>query len=160
MYKIPTVTVDKEKLEKLKEVYEGAMEHIKEGLPDINLNSRKDILHFFERTFQIQLKSTRIQEISEQIDLLQEDSEEQEIVIGIVYYFKMKYSLKNYIYPMIKDAPEVELETRFGRVQMKNHQPLPKSPEILECITRAYNGIKLVTGDGDSRIEVEREEYE
>lgn len=152
MYNIPTLIVDKKKLEKLQKVYMDAMAYIEDGLPNLDLNSRKEVLSFFEKTFKIHLTTTRIVEISEYIHQYGEDSEERDLIQGIVYYLKMKYAMKNYIVPMIKEAPNVELATRFEVVEMKNHQPLPKSPEIIECIVGATNGILLALIDGEMAI--------
>ena len=151
---MPVLTVDIAKLEALKKVYDDAMEFIEIGLPNVDLSSRKDVLNFFEKTFRIELKSVRIAELSEYIYKYGENSEERDMIQGIVYFLKMKYSLKNYIIPMIERAPEVELAIRFNRVEMHNHQPLPQSPEVLECITGAANGVLLAEIDGKKAIVV------
>lgn len=155
MYNAPVLTVDKEKLKSLKMVYDYAMESISAGLPNLNLESRKDVLTFFDKTFNIELKSVKIAEIALHIYGYGENSEERDIIQGIVYYFKLKYALKNYINPMIKSAPRIQLSVRFGRVEMNNHQPLPKSPEILDCITGAEHGVLLEMVKGEKTIVID-----
>ena len=130
------IKFDIEKIQGLKETYTDAMSIIKDGLPDINLNSTKNIINFFEKTFRIQLSSIRIKEIARYLSAYKEDSEEHEIITGIVYYFKMKYLLKNYIDSVLRHEKQgvVELRRYMGRLALPNRQPLPYSHEVIDCI--------------------------
>lgn len=139
----PYFTVDIEALNELKFVYENAMEFIEEDLPKINLNSRNEIINFFEKTFKIRLDSTKISEIEQYKLKYDGDSMEAETIQGIVMYFKMKYALRNYINPMIKSGEKYVPRMYFGDLTMNNKQPLPKAPEILACITETFNGLQL-----------------
>ena len=130
------IKFDTEKIRLLRDDYVGCMESIKQGLPDINLNSRKAIMDFFEKTFQIELKSTRIKELSNYINAYGADSDEREVITGIVYYFKMKYMVKNYLDCILKHEKKgvVELREYFGSIVMPNRQPLPASKETYQYV--------------------------
>lgn len=127
---------DIQKIKLLKEDYEGAMSYIEEGLPNINFNSRKEVLNFFEKTFKIKLQTTRIKELSQYLAAYKEDSIENEMITGIVYYFKMKYTLKNYIDCILRHEKggRVELRNFLGKISLPNRQPLPYSKEIQAAI--------------------------
>jgi hypothetical protein len=129
------VEFDLKKVNELKEMYLDAMGYIQNGLSHINLNARKDILNFFEKSFKIKLKSTKIEEVSKHIHHFGKDSEEADLITGIVYYMKMKYTIKNYLDYIIKHEGRIVLSPMFGKLMFNSIQPLPKSPEILDCIT-------------------------
>ena len=128
------VEFDLDKINELKETYELAMDFIREGLPNVNLNARKDILNFFEKTFAIKLKTSKIEEVSKYLQYYGDDSAETEMITGIVYYLKMKYSIKNYLTYIIKHDGRIVLRPMFNKLMFNSIQPLPKSPEILDCI--------------------------
>lgn len=127
---------DMDQIKLLKQDYEGAMDYIKEGLPNINFNSRKEVLNFFEKTFRINLKTLQIKELSRYIAAYKEDSVEHEMIRGIVYYFKMKYTLKNYVDCIIRHEKEgiIELRNYMGTLCFPNRQPLPYSQEVQAAI--------------------------
>jgi len=139
------ILFDIEGVRQLRGIYVEAMASIRADLPNINLNSRREIINFFEKTFQITLQSSRIAEITSHLNKFKDDSKEYEIILGIIYYFKMKYAVKNYLDCILKHEKKgvVELRTYFGSITMPNRQPLPKSPEILECVIEHSDGINL-----------------
>ncbi len=132
------IMFDIAKIKQLKEDYDNTIAVIKESLPEINLNSSKQIVNFFEKTFQIELKSARIKEISAHLDEFHEDSEEREIIDGIVHYYKMYYTVKNYLDYIIKhnEAGVMVLREYMGQLCFQNRQRVPYSPDIINCITR------------------------
>lgn len=139
------IKFDIEKLTELKETYEEAIECIREQLPDINLNSQKQLLDFFGKALNIHLKTSRIKEIEEHLKRFTHDQEEYYILLGVTYYFKLRYALKNYINWVLKNHSNgiIYLKFWFGEWVLGNKQPLPLSPEILSCVIGHSNNISL-----------------
>ena len=146
------IKFDVVKLRQLKEHYEAAIESIKEQLPNINLNSKKELLNFFEKNLNIHLQTSRIKEIEACLSSYTHDQEEYYILLGVTYYFKLKYSLKNYINWVLKNESNgiIYLRHWWGDWVLGNKQPLPGSPEILECVIGHSNNISL-GGDNGSK---------
>ena len=139
------IRFDVEKLKELKEVYEEAMYSIAEQLPKMNLNSRKEVIQFFGESLNIELQSSRIKEIESHLTKFTTDQEEYYILLGVTYYYKIKYSLKNYINHILSKENNgiVYLRHWWGNWVMPNKQPLPASPEILDCVIEHSPNIKL-----------------
>lgn len=131
------IEFDMDKIYYLQSCYEGTLSILKDNLPSVNINSRTDIINFFNKAFNIELKSTKIVEIASHIKKYGENSEEKELIQAIVYYFKLKYAYKNYIQSILKHEVngQVRLRWYFGKLAFPNRQPLPYSMEILDCVT-------------------------
>ena len=157
----PYFKVDLEKLAELKETYELALETIKDNLPDINLNSRNQVINLFEKQFNIKLNSIKIKEIASHLQDYDSDSAETDMIQGIVYYYKVKYSLKNYINWFLNTHEEGRIYIRvlFGRVTLTNRMELPRAPEILACVTET-EGLYMVYNDQSELVRLEYEEEE
>lgn len=147
------IKFDIPKLRLLKEHYENAIETIKEQLPEINLNSRKELLNFFEKDLNIHLQTSRIKDIERCLDGYTHDQEEYYILLGVTYYFKLKYALKNYVNWVLKNESNgiIYLRLWWGEWSLSNRQPLPKSPEILACVIGHSNNIILEGVDNGSK---------
>lgn len=139
------IKFDIKKLNELKIVYEDAMFSIKEQLPAMNLNSKKEVIEFFAKELSIELPSSRIKDIELHLEKFTADQEEYHILLGITYYFKIKYSLKNYINHILSTQSNgiVYLRNWWGAWVMPNKQPLPAAPEILDCVIEHSPNIKL-----------------
>ncbi len=132
------IAFDIDKIKQLKEDYEGTIQIIRDSLPEINLNSRQQIMNFFEKTFRIELRSTQINEIKSCLKQFGEESEEYDIIMGIIYYFRMFYALKNYINYILDyhEGGVMRLRYYLGEWCFKNRQRLPYSKDITSCITQ------------------------
>lgn len=139
------IKFDIARLRQLKEHYEQASEVIKDQLPHINLNSQKQVIDFFEKNLNIHLQTARIKEIEKHLQHFSHDQEEYYTLLGVSYFFKIKYSLKNYINYVLKNEVDgiIVLQHWWGEWTLKNKQPLPKSPEVLECVIGHSNNISL-----------------
>ena len=135
------IKFDIDKLTQLQDDYQSTLSIIKASLPEINLNSRKQIVNFFEKSFKIELQSSRIKEISSYLLKFGENSEEYEIITGIILYFKMYYQLKNYITYILNHHEEgmIQLRWYMGKWCLQNRQTLPYSKAIIDCITEISN---------------------
>ena len=138
------IKFDLEKVKELKQIYENAMLAIKEALPNVKLNSRKEIINFFQDNLNIPLQTNRIRDIEGYLQRYRDSDPEYEIILGIVYYYKLHYSIKNYLDCIIKNNVNgvVELRDWFGPC-MPNRQPLMASPEIQATIIEHSGNITL-----------------
>jgi hypothetical protein len=140
------------KVKQLRDDYEAAMEAIKENLPNINLNSKKEIISFFEKTFQIKLESSKIKDITKALRYFDSDSEEYDLILGVIYFYKMKYMVKNYLNCILKHHVDgvVQLREYFG-LALPNRQRLPYSEEVIDCIEGGSEAAILIINTNHRR---------
>ena len=130
------IEFDMLKIQELDTYYKETMKHLADNLPSINLNSPASVIDFFHKTFKINLTSSKIAEVSQYINMYGDDSDEKELIQGIVYYFKIKYAHRNYIKNILmhQNNGRVQLRWYFGELRFPNKRPLPYSLEILNAI--------------------------
>lgn len=150
---------DMAKIRLLRTDYIDAMDYIKSGFPGVNFNSRREIINFFDKTFQIDLNSAKIKEIAHYLAAYKEDSVEHELITGIVYWFKMKYAIKNYLDCIIRHEVngKVILRDFMGKLSLPNRQSLPYSMEIQGMILDGTPlALSLLPKQGDSQWQMKR----
>lgn len=138
----PWIEVDRDALEELEETYEQTMQWIQNDYA-INLKSSMQIKQLFRQNLYIALPNTKTETIEQHLETFPDNSVEYELIQGIVYYKKMQYAIKNYIRHYLNSNGRVYLTRGVNGIEQINHRPLPGSPEILQCITDAGNGLKL-----------------
>ena len=123
-------------LYELKCTYLAAQDAIKEQLYGLDPNSKKQIKQYFADFLDIQLENVKISTLERALLLFDSDSEEFNFTNGIIYYLKLKYSLKNYIDYILKHHQEGKIYLRDinGDWRFPNRQPVPSSPELQQCI--------------------------
>jgi len=120
-------------IRKLRNDYKQTEEFLLSELPDINWNSRLEILNLFEYEYGIIISSLRISYL-ENIETSNEET--REIIETYLKLLKIKYETKNYIDCILRHEADgiVYLRKHHDKIVMPNKQPLPYSPNILECI--------------------------
>ncbi len=144
-------------LEKLKQLHLDLIltsAHIKQELPYVNWDSTNEVKKYFKETFDITLDSRKIVELVKYLHRFNEGSKEREIIQGLIYYYKIHYTIKNYLKAVInqaqKDGTYLVRDAMFGTYTMYNRQPLPLSKELTECIIdyhEALSNIYEIKGD-------------
>lgn len=124
----------------LKERYEDTKKWILGELPKINWDSQKQIKSLFSETLEITLENVTIEHVQELLGRYDHDSEEFDLVNGLILYLKTKYTLNNYINCVLKhnENGRVYLRHEQGEWVLPNKRPLSGSPEIKECVTRTH----------------------
>lgn len=155
----PWIKIHRDKLEKLKGEYEETM-HIIENDYGINLRSAPQLKSFIWENLRERIDNTRTDTFMELLKKYPENSLEEDVLLGIIYYRKMQYALKNYIqYFLTKESGWIVYLTHdiFGNIELPNHRPLPNSPEILDCILDCGNGLVLSSNShGDVTLTKEK----
>jgi len=125
----------------LKERYEENLKWIEEEIgADINLNSQKQLKAFLEERLDIVAESVKITVLESYRDQYDHDSEEYDLMNGLVLYFKAKYTINNYINCILKHEENGRVYLRWwaGNWVLPNKRPLSESPEIKECMIRTH----------------------
>ena len=125
----------------LKTRYESVIEFILSDLPQVNWNSSKEIVKYLNETLDIDVKDAKIKTVAGLLQCYDENSYEFNVISGLTYYLKLKYTLKNYIGCILRHETNgiVALRLEDGEWKMPNKQPLPIAPEINECIIARYS---------------------
>ena len=132
----PWIEFDLEKVKQLKTDLENTMAFIQAELP-IKLSARKEVLDFFETTFGVVMKTTTIKEMESITGRFDKEGDKYNNIMNIITHTRMKYTIRNYLTPILKKSIGscYQLRYYFGEWVFQNKRPLPKSPEIVECIT-------------------------
>lgn len=120
-------------IRELRSCYKQTEEFLLNELPDINWHSRLEIMNLFEYEYNIILKSLKISYL-ESIET--NDEETREIIETYLKLLKIRYETKNYIDCILRHEIDgiVYLRNHHDKIVMPNKQPLPYSPNILECV--------------------------
>lgn len=120
-------------IRELRNCYKQTEEFLLSELPDINWHSRLEIMNLFEYEYSIILKSLKIS----YLENIETDNEEaKEIIETYLRLLKIRYEVKNYIDCILRHEIDgiVYLRKHHDKIVMPNKQPLPYSPNILECV--------------------------
>lgn len=131
------LTYDVEKIAALRELYTENIRFIKQHLPKgIDWDSRIQLKKFFKDHFNINILNVTISHLATQRDKFDHDSEEYDILNGVVTYLRYKYMIKNYLDCIIRhnDNGKIYLRLGNGELLFPNKRPLPRSPEIESCL--------------------------
>lgn len=121
----------------LRKDYSGTMDFIKDELPDVNWESRIETKDYFSSTFGIFLDNTTVSTLKSYQSMTESFSEKAHFVLtGLIEYYKLKYTIRNYLDNILKHNVEgvVNLRRENNQILMPNKRPLPTSPSITECI--------------------------
>lgn len=137
----PWIRFDIPKIEELKQTYEAVIKFILKELPDVNWNSPKETVRYFSETLDIPIPNAKIKTIANLMACYDEHSYEFEVISGLTYYLKLKYSLKNHIGAILRHEVNgiVTLRLHDGEWTLPNKQPVSLSPEITACILARHN---------------------
>jgi len=129
--------------------YQKTMEFIKDELPSINIDSRIEVKDYFQSEFEIPLKRTSIEYLKEWANILEDDSEAKFVLTGLIEYYKLYYTINNYLMNIIKhqQGGRVCLRKVDGKTLMPNKRELPRSPDIVACIEDVSPDLKSYLKD-------------
>lgn len=127
-------------IKSLKDTYQESMAFLKSELPNINLNSPKQIKKMLKETLDITTENVTISNLKNFREKYDHDSEEFDLLNGLVLYLQQKYTLTNYIDCIIKheEGGRVYLRLEGEAWMLPNKRPLSESPEIKACVTRTH----------------------
>jgi len=122
-----------DKIQALATIYRDNLNFIVSHLPKINWNSPAKLKLFFEEFLDIKLQNATISHIETHLVFMDHDDERYEMIVGVLAYLKLYYTLKNYIDPIIKNNGAVRLVWDSGDWLQSNHRKPSLSPEIVAC---------------------------
>lgn len=135
----PYICFDIEKIQALRDRYMVNLEFLKGQLPQCNWNSPAAIKRYFEEKLGILLENVTIAHLETFLPMFDHDSEEFDILNGLILYLKQKFTIANYLDCILRHHQNgrVNLRHHQGAWVLPNKRPLTTSPEIQECITHS-----------------------
>lgn len=132
----PYLEFDLDEVKDLRSCYLATIDTLLKDLPDVNWNSRLEVKDYFLSEHDLVLDSLKISELHSLVEFLDEDSDEYDVLSGLVEYLKLKYTVKNYLDCILRheDNGKVYLRDVDGELRMPNKQPLSYSPDITDCL--------------------------
>jgi hypothetical protein len=136
----PYIEFDIKKIMQLRETYLEQLEWVESELSDINWNSIKQVKEYFLLYFDIKLENVKIEHVLAHLESHDHDSPAFDALNGFVLYLKYKFTLKNYIYCIIKHEKEGRVYLRLfeGNWVLPNRRPPSLNPELIECVVKTY----------------------
>jgi hypothetical protein len=137
----PNIQFDIGKVIKLGNHYTITMTYIYFDLP-VNPKSPKKIKEYFWEKHSIVIGNTQLRTLMLLQERLSTTHDAYDVLTGIIEYNKLRYTIKNYLDCILKHHinGKINLVKVDGHLVMPNGRPLPKSPEILECIIKQELG--------------------
>lgn len=139
------IRFDMQKIMLLKESYEECQKQLLEELPEINYNSRKQIVELLQKKLGVEIEDSKIQTIENITQEFDYGTEERYFIELLVVYLKNKFTLKNYINCIIRHEFNgvVHLRWDHGGLYMPNHQALSYNTEITDAILEQSSKVKF-----------------
>lgn len=132
------IEFDMDEIRDLKYCYKQTMSLLIDELPDVNWNSLVETKQYFLNEHNLCLISTKIESLKETVDNIEEEEylehvdECVETLLGLIEYYKLRYTIRNYLDNIIRHEKDGKYPLRKFNNEwvMQNRQSLPYHPEI------------------------------